>query len=151
VKELGLEKGNGVETPAEKKSVEVQLKEAETHPLNDEMKKRYRSCVMRAAYLAQDDPSINEATKNLARHMNCHLEAHWTALKRLGRYLLKYPMTANVMKLQRMSKTMRVHVDTDHAGCAVIGRSTTGLVMMLGTAYGENFVQSTIHNSTQFR
>ena len=64
--------------------------------------------------------------------MNCPLEAHWTALKRLGRYLLKYPMTANVMNPQRMPKAIRVYVDTDHAGCAVTRRSTTGLVMMLG-------------------
>jgi hypothetical protein len=132
IKELGLEKGNGVETPAEKKSVEQQLMDSETKPLNDQMKKQYRSCVMRAAYLAQDDPSINEATKNLARNMNCPLEAHWTALKRLARYLLKYPMTANVMKQQKMPNTIRVYVDTDHAGCAITRRSTTGMVMMLG-------------------
>jgi hypothetical protein len=132
IKELGLEKANGVETPAEKKSVEQQLKDAEAKPLEDARKKQYRSCVMRAAYLAQDDPGINEATKNLARRMNCPLESHWTALKRLGRYLLKYPMTANVMKHQRLPNGIRVYVDTDHAGCAVTRRSTTGMVLMLG-------------------
>ena len=32
-----------------------------------------------------------------------------------------------------MPNVIRVYVDTDHAGCAVTRRSTTGMVLMLGT------------------
>ena len=68
------------------------------------------------------------------------------ALKRLGRYLIKYPMTANIMESQNMPDSIRVFVDTDHAGCAVTRRSTTGLAAMLGrhTCKHQSNMQSTI-------
>ena len=101
---------------------------------------------MRASYLAQDDPGIGEAVKNLARHMNQPNEANLAALKRLGRYLIKHPMTANVMEEQNMPESIRVFVDTDHAGCAVTRRSTTGLAATLGkhTCKHQSNLQSTI-------
>ena len=53
-------------------------------------------------------------------------------LKRLGRYLVRYPMTANEFPAQNMPEQVKAFVDTDHAGCALTRRSTTGLAMMLG-------------------
>ncbi len=56
---------------------------------------------MRGAYLSQDDPGIAETVKGLARHMAAPTEADYQILKRLGRYLIKYPMTAKVLEEQR--------------------------------------------------
>ena len=146
VKELGLERANGVETPAEHLSAAVQLENAQAKALSEEKKKLYRSATMKASYLAQDDPGIAEAVKNLARHMNAPNEAHLVALKRLGRFMIKYPMTANVMIEQAMPTKIRAYVDTDHAGCAVTRRSTTGLALTLGrhTTKTQSNMQSTI-------
>ena len=74
---------------------------------------------MRAAYLAQDDPCISEAVKGLARHMNAPTESDFQRLKRLGRFVVNYPMTANVFPRQPMFDRIREYVDTDHAGCAL--------------------------------
>ena len=130
--QLGLERGKPVETPAEHRSAERQVLDSKAPSLPEEQKKVYRSCVMRAAYLAQDDPSISEAVKGLSRSMSSPNESDWTRLKRLGRYLLRYPMTANVFVEQPEVKMIRVFCDSDHAGCGVTRRSTTGLATMLG-------------------
>ena len=101
---------------------------------------------MRAAYLAQDDPSIAKAVKSLARRMSNPVAADYQVLKRLGRYLVKYPMTANVFVSQGEFEQIKVYVDIDHAGCALTRRSTTGLATMLGrhcVKHASN-IQSTI-------
>jgi hypothetical protein len=146
IRELGLEKASGAETPAEHRSVDKQILDSKTAALGADMKKLYRSCVLRAAYLAQDDPSIAEAVKSLARRMSTPNEADMQCLKRLGRYFLKYPMTAHEFPVQNMFEQIRAYVDTDHAGCALTRRSTTGLAMMLGrhcVKHSSN-IQSTI-------
>ena len=146
IESLGLTKASGAETPAEHRSADKQIADSKTPALSAEQKQLYRSCVMRAAYLAQDDPGIGEAVKGLSRHMNAPNEADFQRLKRLGRYLIKYPMTANVMKEQGEVSKIKVCVDTDHAGCALTRRSTTGLATLLGghcTSHKSN-MQSTI-------
>jgi hypothetical protein len=87
---------------------------------------------MRAAYLAQDRGDIGEATKNLARCMKAPHSAAWDKLTRLGKYLVKYPQVAKVFRRQAVPKKLRIFVDTDHAGCAVTRKSTTGLTAMFG-------------------
>ena len=64
----GLESAAGCKTFAEHRSVEKQVANSESVPAKS-MKKRHRSCVMRAMYLAQDDLSIAESVKTLPRLM----------------------------------------------------------------------------------
>ena len=52
-------------------------------------------------------------------------------LKRLVRFLVRYPMTANKFIKQAVCDKVRVNVDTDRAGCAVTMRSTAGLARVL--------------------
>ncbi len=87
---------------------------------------------MRAAYLAQDRIDINEATQTRARHMQMFNEADLPRLKRLARYLKKSPNAVRVYEEQRMPRKVRIYVDTDHAGCAVTRKSTTGPVVRYG-------------------
>ena len=92
----------------------------------------YRSVVMRASYLAYDSPDISEAMKTLARYMKEPNQAHFTRLKRLGRFLKKHSLLKNVFHKQKMPKSLDILDDSDHAGCAVTRKSTTGIVVMLG-------------------
>ena len=150
VEELGLQRETGAETPAEARTAEKQQADAKTAKLGDSDKKLYRSCVMRGAYLAQDDPRIAEAIKGLARHMQSPTEADFQRLKRLGRFLKKHPHVQAVYPEQALPDTLHVFVDSDHAGCGLTRRSTTGLAMMLGThclKHGSN-LQSTISLSS---
>ena len=131
VKELGLEKAKGVETPSEKRSVDQQLLDSKSPLLKGEQVALYRSLTMRAAYLAQDRPDLAEATKSLARHMKEPNEASFRMLVRLGKYLVKYPTVAAVFTEQKEPTKLRVFVDTDHAGCAITRKSTTGMIVFL--------------------
>ena len=47
-------------------------------------------------------------------------EAKCSDLKRLGRFLKKYPDFIQIFAEQRMPSRIRVQVDSDHAGCAML-------------------------------
>ena len=113
VKELGLENANGVDTPSEKRSVEQQHRDAASPLLSKEDAGRFRSLCMRAAYLAQDRMDIAEATKTLARNMASPNEASWRLLKRLGRYLKKYPRCISKCSWQEPSSEFCLLTDSD--------------------------------------
>eukprot|EP00434_Breviolum_minutum_P042976 symbB.v1.2.038276.t1/scaffold5896.1/size48089/1 len=58
IRNLGLEQAKGVDTPDVKKSVDQQMLESRSPILGKELSVKYRSSVMRAAYLSQDRPDI---------------------------------------------------------------------------------------------
>jgi hypothetical protein len=132
VEQLGLSKANGVDVPTSKLSSEAQYAEFNSAVLSPEQAQLYRSLTMRAAYLAQDRPDIGEATKRLARHMKTPTEGAFQNLKRLARYLKKYPEACLEFKEQKTPNMIKVFVDSDHAGCVVTRRSTTGMIAKLG-------------------
>ena len=85
-------------------------------------------------YLGQDRPDISEAVKSLSRHMASPKRAHSEELKRLVRYLLKYPI--GFLRFRRQPKdvaTLTVYTDSDWAGDALRRRSTTGLAILRGS------------------
>jgi len=150
VSELGLEGGKGCEAPNEKKSAEQQILDWNTPLLEQARKVQYRSLTMRAAYLAQDRCDIAETTKHLARFMSQPHEAAWQGLKKLGRYLKKYPSLVRTFAEQTMSSKLKVVTDSDHAGCASTRRSTTGLAVLLGrhcTRHSSNMQSTTALSS----
>ena len=64
-------------------SVDTQTVDSQMSDLGAAIKKRFRSCVMCAAYLSQDDPGISEAVQSLARHT---VEPVYLILQRLTQY-----------------------------------------------------------------
>ena len=62
-----IHSGGARHAPAEIRSVEKNMTDSKTELLGEDMKKRYRSCVMRAAYLAQDNQARSAAVKTLSR------------------------------------------------------------------------------------
>eukprot|EP00929_Paragymnodinium_shiwhaense_P052294 TRINITY_DN26200_c1_g1_i4.p1 TRINITY_DN26200_c1_g1~~TRINITY_DN26200_c1_g1_i4.p1 ORF type:complete len:214 (-),score=21.31 TRINITY_DN26200_c1_g1_i4:248-889(-) len=89
---------------------------------------------------------MNETTTTLARSMQAPNEAAFQKLRRLGRYLQRYPQLSAVYKQQRLPTKLKVLVDSDHAGCAVTRRSTTGMATRFGmhTVKHSTNLQSTI-------
>ena len=145
-----MENAKGVDTPDVKKSADQQMLETKSPLLNKDLSSLYRSSVMRAAYLAQDRPDLGHAVKNLARKMVSPTEASMSDLKRLVRYVKKYADFTQVFGQQKEPDQLRIQVDSDHAGCAVTRRSTTGMVALYGThnlKHSSN-IQSTISLST---
>ena len=131
VKSLNLESAKGVTTPSVKKRLEDVLT---TSPQLDALQTRkYRSVVMRAAYLSQDRPDLSYSTKELARDMQKPTEQSMTNLKRLGRYLKKRPRLVQLFVEQTSTTNvvrLDVYGDSDHAGCLKTRKSTTGMVLM---------------------
>ena len=111
---------------------EIRRREVEA-PLSKSEATRFRSCVMRAAFLAQDRADLSEAVKCLAQHMAKPTKVSMERLKRLGRYLCGRRSFALRYGQQQLSKTILVSVDSDHAADRGSRKSTTGMVQRLGT------------------
>ena len=88
---FGMKGAKGVESPDVKKAADQQMLETRSLLLPKDVASSFRSAVMRAAYLSQHRPDIGHAVKNLARRLIQPTEASLTDLKRLIRYLIKYP------------------------------------------------------------
>ena len=132
VKTLGLESAKVVSTPSEKQTLDEVLTDMALPTVASDRISLFRSVVMRAAYLAQDRADIAEAVKTLARRMQGPTESDFTRLKRLGRFLKGKPRVVTVFRPQQAFNKLRCYVDSDHAGCLITRRSTTGLVLMAG-------------------
>ena len=146
IKELHPENVKPAKTPGDKKKHSEVMKTLELPPLDEGMQRKYRSLTVRAAFLAQDRPDIAETTKCLARHMKAPNEAAFNELKRLVRYLRGRPRLVYEYWPQRYQ---RDYCDSDHAGCLITRRPTTGLITMLGAhniKHSSN-IQSTINLS----
>ncbi len=150
VKELGLEKSKPVSTPSEKKSQDQVFEDMELAQASPDRQTFFRSLVMRASYLAQDRGDIAEAVKSLARRMSAPTEANFRDLKRLGRYLRGKPRAVTVFMPQKLCQELVVYCDSDFAGCLRTRRSTTGMIVMLGShcVKASTHLQSTISLSS---
>ena len=60
----------------------------------------YRSTAMRAAYLAQDRPDLQTATRSLAQGLQNPTSRRWNMLKRLARYVRYRPRVAQLFPHQ---------------------------------------------------
>ena len=86
VNKLGLEMNSkGVSTPGCKRECDP----SEENELDTKDATTYRALVARGNYLSQDRSDIQFAVKELCRSMSNPTEGDWTALKRLGRYLVE--------------------------------------------------------------
>ena len=146
IRQLGLEGSKGISTPGEKKKLSDVVAASGLPPMNAERTTLFRSLVMRAQFLGQDRADIAESVKSLTRKMKSPTEADFKDLKRLGRYLIGKPRVVNMFESQRDSKVIKVFCDSDHAGCLLTRRSTTGLVITVGrhTIKTTSNLQSTI-------
>ena len=99
--------------------------------LSSEDATAYRALVARANYLSQDRGDIAFAVKELCRHMSKPRNCDQTALKTLGRYLLDKTRMVVHFKYQEEFDAISVWTDTDHAGCGVTRKSTSGGALML--------------------
>jgi hypothetical protein len=140
IRQLNLQNAWSVTTPAEKKKSSEVLASVGFPLVMAEQTTLYRSLVMRAQFLAQDRAHLSEAV------MKAPNESDMQDLKRLGRYLAGRPRVVDVYHPQRPTNVIKVHADSDHAGCLLTRRSTTGYTISIGThcvKHGSN-LQSTI-------
>ena len=151
IKELGLEQeSKGLDVPAVKKTDADVDAEAKLPTLPLDEVRRYRSVVMRAAYLTWDRPDIVDAVKQCSRKMQSPTSADMTMAKRLGRYLVKYPCLVTRFGQQKVPSSITATVDSDYAGCLLTRKSTSGTVLAFGdhTLSATGSLQSTVSLSS---
>ena len=135
--ELGLNNAKTVSSPG------VTCKDGDDTPLSLEDCKRFRSLTMRCNYLALDRPDINYSAKELARKMQNPTKSSWNGLKRLARYLAGCPRLIWKYEQQDEQFGLRIHTDSDDAGCTESRKSTS-----CGALYhGKHLLK--FHSSTQ--
>ena len=103
IKWLGTGQPGKVKTPLAKPSQE-ELQHEEV-PLSAEDATMYRTIAMRAAYLAQDRPDLQTATRSLAQGLQNPASRRWNMLKRLARYVRYRPRVAQLFPNQSTCNT----------------------------------------------
>ena len=132
IEEMGLEEvSNGVEGPVGQTKAE-DLEDDEE--LSKDEAKDFRRVAATANYLASDRPDIQFATKEICRDMSKPKRRSWEKLKRLARYLIKYPrmVVKFVEGVELEDMYLEAMVDSDWAGCLATRRSTSGGVVSVG-------------------
>ena len=91
----------------------------------------YRSLAGALQYLTLTRPDISYSVNKVCQFLHSPTEAHWTAVKRILRYLQG---TSSYGLLLRHSPSMMLSVfsDADWAGCPDTCRSTSGYCIYLG-------------------
>ena len=87
---------------------------------------------MRINYLAMDRIDLLYAAKEAARSVAKPTVSAMEAIKRIGRYLLHAPRVVQKFEMQSRVGYLNMMVDSDHAGCVVTRRSTTGTALFHG-------------------
>ena len=127
------EKTKGAEIPEEKMTDKDVVDEMRQPVLGSEQTSEYRSMVMRLAYMSVDRPDLAHAVRMLATAMKSPKAGDWGRLKRVVRYLVKYPYMKRVYFRQK-EEDIRVVAwsDSDWAGDKRSRKSTTGSVIKIG-------------------
>ena len=150
VETLGLLEAKATPTPATKMTAEEAAEQLVAPAMAPADCTKFRSVVMRAAYMAQDRPDLAEAVKSLSRRMVAPTAGDMTRLKRLGRYVLGRPRASLEFRPQELPRHLLVEVDSDFAGDLATRRSTTGIACLLGdhVIKTQSVLQSTVSLSS---
>ena len=123
----------GCEVPEEKMTQQEMMETERQAMLEDSQASQFRSMVMRLAYLSSDRPDLCHAVRTLASAMKQPKPNDWLRLKKVARYLLKYPYMKRVFREQHAEdRQVLAWSDSDWAGDLKTRRSTSGSVVKIG-------------------
>ena len=128
VKDLGLEHGNSVQTPATPNVTE----EEESEPLSQVQHHKYRSQVARGLFRSHDRADITFIVIELRQGMSTPTQQSVAKLKRLVRYLKHERQWRQVFEYGRPVEEVTTFTDSDWAGCKETRKSSSAGVVMLG-------------------
>ena len=102
-------------------------------PMNGEEAGKFRRAVAMVNYMAQDRPDLGVAANLLSRHMSTPRQGDERQLKRVLRYLRGRPTCSLEYEFSSAPEYVLVLTDSDWAGCRVTRRSTSGVIICVGT------------------
>lgn len=91
----------------------------------------YRSVVGALQYLTFTRPDISFAVNKVCQFMHSPTHSHWTAVKRILRYL-KHTISYGLVFKRASTCSLNAFCDADWAGCPDDRRSTSGYGVFLG-------------------
>ena len=100
-------------------------------PLGPEDATRYRSVVGALQYLTLTRPDISFAVNKVCQYLHAPTSAHWTAVKRIFRYL-KPTISIGLRIIKSPSTLVSGFSYADWAGCVDDRRSTGGFAIFFG-------------------
>jgi hypothetical protein len=120
----------GLDCPSSKSEVTEDDRQLEKEEATE-----FRALAARASYLAMDRVDMMYAAKEVCREMSAPMKSSWSRLKRLVRYVLKYPRGEWRFQSGVFAKlSLRVYSDSDWAGCRDSRKSTSGGVLTVDGA-----------------
>ena len=131
VEVYGLDNANTVGTPLTPESTTT----GTTKKLTGPAAKNFRSAAARLNYLAQDRPDIAVAACTCATRMSAPEEADEVLMKRVVKYLRRYPAGTMLYAWQDLSDdmdTLCTMTDSDWASCSKTRRSKSGGLILRG-------------------
>lgn len=100
--------------------------------LNPEDSTKYRIVVGALQYLTLTRPDISFAVNNVCQYLHSPTEDHWTAVKRILRYV-KHTLQMGLRIERSSSSVVSGFSNADWAGCIDDRRSTGGLAIYFGS------------------
>ena len=142
VNSMGLEGCKGFDTPSSKDCGKGDRRAEEL--LSSEEAKEFRSLSGTALYLSLDRPSIQFAMSEISSGMSSPTRLHWLKLKRLVRYLAKYPTEIWKFELQDTPTEYNVYTDSDWAS----DRETRRSMSSYAEKFGEHLIETSCAKQT---
>ena len=93
----------------------------------------FRRAAAKANYIAQDRPDIAFASKDLSRSMANPRRGEEIKVKRLARYLKRYPRCILRFRWQERTSEVSAFTDSDWGGCGRTRKSTSGGCLLKGS------------------
>ena len=129
INEWDMTHANGVDTPLTNDLVN----QSDNRPLMCSLEaKRYRRAVARINFMAQDRCDLSSAVKVMSQSMAAPREGYEGLVKRVIRYIKRYPRSFHEMKYQEFGGNLEIVIDSDWAGELTSRRSTSGGVILHG-------------------
>ena len=125
VKDVVLEHGNSVQTPATHDATE------EEDPSQVQYSK-YRSQVARCLFLSEDRADTTLVVNELCQRMSSPKQQSLAKLKRLAKYLKRERQWGQIFGCGRLVEEMTTFTDSDWAGCKETRKLSSAGVIMLG-------------------
>ena len=136
VADMGLTGTKGVDSPASKETGKGNRDLDK--PLSESDAKEFRRLAGTALYLSLDCPTIQFAMTGIAAGMAKPTVLHQLRLKRLGRYLVRYPVEEWIFETQDQPGELQVYTDSDWAACVETRKSMSSYSIK----YGEHLLDT---------
>ena len=135
IRDFGFdEKTKGCDVPEDKPTTLDFIETERQTGLGGQMPSQFKSMVMRLAYLSTDRPDLCHAVRALAGAMKSPKMNGWLKLKKVVRYLLKFPYMKRIFHKQTLENAAVIsYSDSDWAGDLKTRRSTSGSVVKWGS------------------